>query len=155
MLEVGSKAPDFCLSSAEGDEFCLKDQRGKWVVLYFYPKDNTSGCTTEALEFSELMPLYEAAGVAVYGISPDSLESHRKFISKHGLRVALLSDPDRKVLKLYGAWGKKKMYGKEVEGVIRSTVVIDPKGMVQLRWPSAKSKGHAALVFEGLKEMLG
>jgi peroxiredoxin Q/BCP len=100
------------------------------------------------------MPQFQAAGVAVYGISPDSLESHRKFISKHGLKVALLSDPDRRVLKVYGAWGRKKMYGKEVEGVIRSSVVIDPKGMVQLRWPNAKSKGHAALVLEGLREML-
>jgi peroxiredoxin Q/BCP len=101
------------------------------------------------------MPQFQAAGVAVFGVSPDSVESHRKFIEKHGLKVSLLSDPEREILRSYGAWGKKKMYGKEVEGVIRSTVVIDPKGVVQLRWPSAKSKGHAAQVLEGIRELLG
>ncbi|MCU0587951.1 MAG: peroxiredoxin [Syntrophobacteraceae bacterium] len=155
MLNAGSKAPDFCLTSHTGDEVCLKDLLGSWVVLYFYPKDNTSGCTTEALEFTGLMPRFGEAGVQVYGISPDSVESHGKFIGKHGLAVPLLSDPGHQVLESYGAWGKKKMYGKEFEGVIRSTVVIDPKGVIQLAWPSAKSKGHAAAVLEGVLELMG
>ncbi len=101
------------------------------------------------------MPQFQALGVKVYGVSPDSVESHRKFTEKHGLKVSLLSDPQREILKSYGAWGKKKMYGKDVEGVIRSTVVIDPKGVIQLRWPGAKSKGHAAQVLEGIRELLG
>jgi len=155
MLKAGDRAPDFRLPTPDGGEVALKDLLGSWVVLYFYPKDGTSGCTTEALEFSELMPRFQAAGVKVYGISPDSVESHRKFIRKHGLKVPLLSDPDHKILDLYGAWGKKKMYGKEFEGVVRSTVAIDPQGTVQLAWPAAKSKGHAAEVLEGIIELLG
>jgi len=155
MLKVGDKAPDFCLPSSAGDQVCLRDLLGNWVVLYFYPKDGTSGCTTEALEFSQLMPHFEAAGVRVYGISPDSVDSHGKFIQKHDLKVSLLSDPAHEILDLYGVWGKKKMYGKEFEGVIRSTVAIDPKGVVQIAWPSAKSKGHAAAVLEGIKELMG
>ncbi len=155
MLKAGDRAPDFCLPSPDGGDVCLRDLLGSWVVLYFYPKDGTSGCTTEALEFSELMPRFQAAGVKVYGISPDSVESHRKFIRKHGLKVPLLSDPDHKILDLYGAWGKKKMYGKEFEGVVRSTVAIDPQGVVQLVWPAAKSKGHAVAVLEGINELLG
>jgi peroxiredoxin Q/BCP len=155
MIEAGRRAPDFCLSSSDKEQVCLRELLGQWVVLYFYPKDNTSGLKKGALEFSELTPQFQSSGAVVYGISPDSPESHKKFIEKHYLKVPLLSDPAREVLKAYGAWGKKQMYGKEHEGVIRSTVAIDPEGVVRLTWPGVQSKGHAAQVLHSLKELLG
>lgn len=154
MIEVGGKAPGFCLPAPNQEEVCLKDLQGRWVALYFYPKDNTSGCTAEALEFSELKAQFEEAGAFVCGVSPDSVESHRKFIQKHDIKITLLSDKDKEVLQLFGAWGKKKMYGKEHEGVIRSTVLIDPQGIVRWTWPSAKSKGHAIQVLDRLKSLV-
>ncbi|MGD9505436.1 MAG: peroxiredoxin [Syntrophobacteraceae bacterium] len=153
MLE-GSGAPDFRLPSADGSELGGADLRGKWCVLYFYPKDNTSGCTAEALEFTALKGEFEALGARVVGVSPDSTASHTKFIAKHNLGVTLLSDPEHGVLKAFDAWGKKKTYGKEYEGVIRSTALIDPEGVVRRVWPKAKSKGHAAEVLEALKSMV-
>ncbi|NLI81146.1 MAG: peroxiredoxin [Deltaproteobacteria bacterium] len=153
MIEKQQPAVDFCMPSATGSEICLKDLRGKWVVLFFYVKDNTSGCTSEALEFSEHLHEFEAAGAVVFGVSPDSVESHRKFQEKHALKLTLLSDPEHRVLEAYGAWGPKKMYGKEYFGVIRSSVLIDPAGNVAHVWPGAKSKGHAAEVLAKLREL--
>ena len=151
MIEIGSEAPDFRLDSDDDDSVSLRDFRGMWVVLYFYPKDNTSGCTTEAREFSEHVPDFEAMKVLVLGISPDTAASHKKFREKQKLSVKLLSDPERKVLKAYGAWGLKKSYGKEYEGVVRSTVVIDPEGIVRKVWPKVKAAGHAKEVLDILK----
>ncbi|WP_457564554.1 thioredoxin-dependent thiol peroxidase [Caminibacter sp.] len=146
-------APDFCLPNQDEVEICLRDLKGKWVILYFYPKDNTPGCTTEAKEFSELLEEFEKEGAIIIGISPDSPKRHCNFIEKHGLKITLLSDENKEVLKAYGAWGKKKMYGKEYEGVIRSTFIIDPDGNIIKEYKKVKAKGHAAKVLEDLREI--
>ncbi len=153
MLEVGQKAPDFCLPNSDEVEICLKDLKGKWVVLYFYPKDNTPGCTTEALDFTKLLAEFEELGAVVLGVSPDSCQSHKRFIDKKGLEVTLLCDEEKEVLKKYGAWGLKKMYGKEYEGVIRTTYLIDPEGNIAALWPKVRVKEHAQKVLATLKEL--
>lgn len=153
MLEIGQKAPEFCLKNQDEVEICLKDLKGKWIVLYFYPKDNTPGCTTEACDFTNELKEFEELDAIILGVSPDSCESHRKFIEKKDLKITLLCDEDRKVLKEYGAWGKKKMYGKEYEGVIRSTFLIDPEGNIAYIWPKVRVKGHVEKVKEKLKEL--
>ena len=161
MLERGEKAPDFVLKDSDGKEVRLSDFRGNWVVVYFYPKDNTSGCTKEACDFTELLPKFEDMGAVVIGISPDSTESHKRFAEKHGLKIILLSDPEKEVLKAFGAWGKKKNYGREYEGVIRSTYILDPEGRVAWVWKNVrvrtKRKGkeirHADQVREKLAEL--
>jgi peroxiredoxin Q/BCP len=153
MIEVGQKAHDFCLPNQDEVEICLKDLKGKWVVLYFYPKDNTPGCTTEAKDFTEHLKEFEELDAVVLGVSPQDCESHRKFIQKQGLKVTLLCDTDKEVLRAYGAWGKKKMYGKEYEGVIRTTLLIDPDGKIAYIWPKVRVKGHVEQVKEKLKEL--
>ena len=153
MIEVGQKAPEFCLPNQDEVEICLKDLKGKWVVLYFYPKDNTPGCTTEAKEFTEALKDFEELDAVVLGVSPQDCVSHRKFIEKHSLGVTLLCDTEHKVLKAYGAWGKKKLYGKEYEGVIRTTVLIDPDGNIAYIWPKVRVKGHVEKVKEKLQEL--
>jgi thioredoxin-dependent peroxiredoxin len=145
-LTVGVKAPPF-----PGQ----KTLAGKWVVLYFYPKDFTSGCTTEACEFSAALPFFKKLGATVIGVSPDTEERHQKFAEKHGLEITLLADPDREVLGRYGAWGKKNMYGRVVEGVLRSTVLIDPAGKIAHHWPKVKAAGHAEEVRKKLEELRG
>jgi peroxiredoxin Q/BCP len=121
---------------------CLKDLKGKWVILYFYPKDNTSGCTKEAVDFSKELKDFRKMGATVIGISPDSTTSHVNFINKHNLKISLLSDTEHKVLEKYGVWQKKKMYGREYYGVVRTTFVIDPKGKVKQVWNKVKVAGH-------------
>ncbi len=153
-VEVGQKAPPFCLPDEEGKEVCLEDFRGKWVVLYFYPKDNTPGCTKEAQAFSELLDKFEELGAVVLGVSPDSVESHRKFKEKKGLKVRLLSDESKDVLKSYGVWQKKKMYGREYDGVVRTTYLIDPEGNVAHLWKRVRVKGHAEAVLNKLREFV-
>ncbi len=151
-LTVGDTAPDFILPDADGKEVSLSQMSGQWVVLYFYPKDSTSGCTTEAIEFTELAPEFEKLGAVVLGVSKDSVASHRKFIDKKGLGVGLLSDENSTVLDLYGAWQMKKQCGKECMGTVRSTVLIDPQGKVAEVWPKVtKAAGHAAKVLEAFK----
>lgn len=152
MVEVGDAAPDFCLPSGEGEEVCLSSFRGKWVVLYFYPKDNTSGCTQEAMDFTTALDALHALDAEVLGISRDSLASHRKFAEKHGLMVKLLSDPDHKVMDGYGVWALKKMYGQEKYGVVRSTFLIGPDGRIARIWRSVKVKGHVEMVVKSLKK---
>ncbi len=157
-MEAGQKAPDFCLMNDNGQTVCLKDFLGKWVVLYFYPKDNTSGCTKEAIDFSELADEFAAKNAVILGVSPDSEESHKKFKTYHNININLLSDSTREVMKEYGAWGMKKNYGKEYEGVIRSTFLINPEGIIDYRWKNVrvqyKSKDkiikHAEKVLEKL-----
>ncbi len=161
MITTGTKAPDFCLENQDDKEISLEDNKGKWIILYFYPKDNTSGCTKEACDFTESLKDYKKLDAVVMGVSPDSTESHRNFIEKRGLGIALLSDPDKKTHKAYGAWGLKKNYGKEYEGVIRSTFIISPEGKIAEAWSKVKVRvkrkdgetRHVDVVKERLKEL--
>lgn len=153
-LKPGDDAPPFRLPSANGGEISLSDFLGKWVVLYFYSKDNTSGCTAEALEFTELKPEFDALNAVIIGISKDSPASHKKFAEQRSLNITLLSDVERKALEAYGAWQLKKTYGKESWGVVRSTVIIDPQGKIARIWPKvAKASGHAAVVLSGFRTL--
>lgn len=134
----GKTAPDFLLVGSDGKQHALEDYRGRKVLLFFYPKDHTSGCTKEACGFRDVYGELRKAGVVVLGISKDGLDSHRKFIGDHQLPFLLLSDPDKAVMRKYGAWGKKTMYGKEVEGTIRSSVLIDSDGKVLKHWQNVR-----------------
>ena len=150
-LSAGDKAPPFDLPSDSGKNIKLGDYSGKTFVLYFYPKDNTPGCTREAQAFTKLLPKFKKAGVDVLGVSKDSVASHCGFRDKLKLKVPLLSDPDLSVHKAYGAYGEKVMYGKKVQGVIRSTFLID-KGKIKRAWGSVKVDGHAEAVLAALDE---
>lgn len=152
MIEEGQTAPAFTLNDQDGKPRSLKDYRGQWVVLYFYPKDDTPGCTTQACEFTEGVQAFQNLGATVLGCSPDDAASHRAFIEKHKLKISLLSDETLAVMKAYGAYGEKNMYGKTTMGVIRSTVVIDPKGVIQKHWKKVNAAGHAEKVREWLAE---
>jgi len=152
-LEIGQPAPAFDLPDQDGVEVSLAALAGRWVVLYFYPKDDTPGCTTEACEFTEGIDAFRSLDAVVLGCSPDSPEKHRKFIAKHDLLLRLLSDPGHKVMEAYGAWGEKNMYGKVSVGVIRSTVIIDPEGRVAHHWKRVSTKGHAEKVRERLEAL--
>ncbi|MFW9819384.1 MAG: thioredoxin-dependent thiol peroxidase [Candidatus Thorarchaeota archaeon] len=153
-LEIGNKAPDFSLPDKDKKDVSLKDFKGKYVILYFYPKDNSPACTTEAIGFTGILPALQKLDAIVIGISPDSPESHAKFIEKKNLEVILLSDMDKKVIKKYGKWGKKKFRGKEYMGVIRSTFLIDPDGNIAHIWPKVSVKGHPEDVENVLKEIV-
>lgn len=152
-LKVGADAPKFCLPDKDNKEVCLDDFKGKYIVLYFYPKDNSPGCTTEAIGFTGILPKLEKLDAVVVGVSPDSPESHAKFIEKKNLKVILLSDVDKKVIKEYGKWAKKKFRGKEYMGVIRSTFLIDPKGKISHIWPKVSVNGHPEDVQKILTEL--
>lgn len=153
MIEEGKPAPDFTLVADDGRSVSLKDLRGKRVVLYFYPRDDTPGCTIEACGFRDVLPDVSDAGAVVLGVSRDDSESHVRFKKKFNLNFPLLSDPEAKVHRQYGAWGRKNMYGKETEGVIRSTLLIDEQGRVAKHWPRVRAEGHAEEVLRALKEM--
>ena len=161
MADENKIASDFTLLDQNEKEISLKDYRGKWVVLYFYPKDNTSGCTKEACDFTDNSQFFLEMDAEIIGISPDSSQSHRKFIEKHNLKITLLSDPEKKVIKEYGAWGIKKNYGREYEGLIRSTFLISPDGLVKKVWKNVKVRikrksgevKHAEVVKETLQQL--
>ncbi len=153
MIEVGKKAPAFSLESSDGGSVKLADFAGKTVVLYFYPRDNTPGCTVEAEGFRDAVPALKKLGAVVLGVSKDSISSHCKFRDKYKLTFPLLSDPDGKVLEAYGAWGDKVMYGKKMKGIIRSTVLIDKAGKVAKHWPKVSVKGHVDDVVESAKAL--
>ncbi len=152
-MRIGDKAGDFCLLDHKGEEHCLRDYRGKWIVLYFYPKDNTSGCTREAKDFTSLRDEFENLGAVIIGISKDSPKSHERFIIKQNLGILLLSDESHKVIEKYGAWGKKKNYGREYFGTIRSTFLINPEGKIVYIWPKVRVNAHAEEVLNKLKEV--
>ena len=152
-LKIGNKAHDFSLNNQAEEKKSLKEFQGKWVILYFYPKDNTSGCTMEAIEFTALKEEFEKLDAVILGISPDPPKSHRNFIEKKELGITLLSDPDHKVINAYSAWQKKKNNGREYYGVARSTVLIDPRGKIAYVWPKVKVKGHAEAVKVKLAEL--
>jgi peroxiredoxin Q/BCP len=152
MLQDGDKAPEFALPSESGEVLSLKGSRP--AVVYFYPKDDTSGCTSEAKDYSRLAAEFRKAGVAVIGISPDSVESHRKFRAKHGLAVGLAADEDKTVANAYGVWVKKSMYGRTYMGVERATFLVDGRGRIAKSWRKVKVPGHAEEVLAAAKEMV-
>lgn len=155
MTLLGKPLPTFQLTDEQGRTVTAKDLAGSWTVLYAYPKDLTPGCTTEACDFRDAWPRLQAAGAKVYGLSRDGAPSHQKFIAKHELPFTLLSDPEKQLLTPLGAWGKKLMYGREVEGIIRSTFLVDPKGIIRHVWPKVSVKGHVQAVLDQLAALKG
>lgn len=155
MIKIDSMAPDFCLPNQDDVEICLRDLKGKWIVLYFYPKDNTSGCTTEACDFSDAAPDFSSINAIIIGVSADSTAKHRDFIDKKDLSITLLSDESTSMLQAYGIWSLKKNYGKEYMGIVRSTLIINPEGVVKAIWKNVKVKEHARIVKEKLEELQG
>ena len=153
MLEVGKKAPAFTLESSDGGKVKLADFAGKLVVLYFYPRDNTPGCTVEAENFRDAIPALKKLGAVVLGVSKVSIASHCKFRDKYKLNFPLLTDADGKVMEAYGAWGDKVLYGKKSKGIIRSTVLIGKEGKVLKHWPKVSVKGHVDDVIATVKNL--
>ena len=153
LLQIGQKAPNFSAQDQNSNTASLDDFRDRWLVLYFYPKDDTPGCTVEAIDFTALKEQFGELGAAIIGVSPDSEESHCKFIAKHNLGLQLLSDPERKVTEAYHVWRLKKFMGKEYMGVVRSTFLIAPDGNLAYIWNNVRAKGHAAKVLQKLEEL--
>ena len=153
MPEAGQAAPDFTLPSDQGGDVSLRGLRGKKVVLYFYPKDDTSGCTTQACEFRDAWADVQAAGAIVLGVSPDGVGSHGKFRAKFELPFPLLADEDHRVAEAYGVWGEKKMYGRTYEGILRTTFLIDSQGRITRVFEKVKPAGHAAEVLTALADI--
>ena len=146
MLETGIKAPEFTLKNQDGEEVSLKDFLGKKVILYFYPKDNTPGCTTQACSFGDMYPQIREKGAVVLGVSKDSVASHKKFADKYGLPFTLLSDPELEVIQKYDVWQEKNMYGKKVMGVVRSTYLIDEEGIIKEAFTKVKPGENASCI---------
>ena len=153
MVDVGKKPPAFTLKDQDAHPVRLRDLEGRWVVLYFYPRDDTPGCTIEACDFSAGLREFRALDAVVLGCSPDDAASHTRFMVKHKLRITLLSDPSHAVMTKYGAFGEKTLYGRKVVGVIRSTVLIDPDGRVAHHWKRARARGHAEQVRRTLEAL--
>jgi peroxiredoxin Q/BCP len=153
MLEVGNIVEDFCLPNQDEEEICLRDIKGSWIVLYFYPKDNTPGCSTEACDFTNALPNFDELSAVVLGVSPDSPKKHRNFIEKKELKITLLADENKDLCNAFGAWQLKKNFGKEYMGVVRSTFIIDPDGKVAAVWAKVRVKGHVEEVKNKLEEL--
>jgi peroxiredoxin Q/BCP len=153
MIKENTKAPDFNLPSTNGENQKLKELLGKYVVIYFYPKDDTPGCTIETNDFNKLLPKFKKLNCDIFGISKDTIKSHDKFREKFKIKFDLLSDEEIKVLKKYKVWGKKKFMGREFMGIIRSTILIDKKGKIIKVWDNVKVKDHAKEVLETLKSL--
>lgn len=155
MIEAGTRVDSFTLKDQAGDDVAWDSFRGKPVVFFFYPKANTPGCTKEACAFNDLSPEFDKRGVQVVGISADSIKRQSNFANKYDLTMPLLSDPDHEVLKPWGVWGEKKMYGKTYEGIIRSTFLFDADGVLVHVWPKVRVKGHAQAVLDKVDELFG
>ena len=153
MTPIGKKAPNFFLPDQDGKVHTLKDFQGKWLVLYFYPKDNTPGCTIEAIDFTKYIPQFTKQGAVIVGVSPDSQKSHCIFITKQKLKLILLSDEKHTALEKYGVWGKKKFMGREYLGVLRTTFLIDPQGKIRQIWKEVKVKDHAQEVLKVVQSL--
>lgn len=152
-ITIGKKAPSFTLKDQDGKNVSLADLKGMWAVLYFYPKDNTPGCTIEGIEFTAKKKAFKKLNAVVYGISGDSTESHCNFIKKHSLGITLLTDPEKKMMEKYDAFREKMLYGRTFLGIVRSTVLLDPTGKVAHHWKKVQAKGHAEKVLEKLSEL--
>ena len=153
MLEIGKKVPEFCLPNQDDVEICSRDLKGKWIVLYFYPRDNTPGCTTEACEFTEAEPEFDDMDAIILGVSADTTKKHRNFIEKKNLGITLLSDESTEMMQEFGVWQLKKNYGKEYMGIVRSTFLIDPDGIIKEIWEKVRVKDHVQNVKEKLLEL--
>jgi len=153
MLEVGDAIPAFCLANQDEEEICIRDIKGRWAVIYFYPRDNTPGCTTEACDFTEALPNFTNLGAIVLGVSPDTPRKHRNFIEKKELNITLLADEEKSLCKDFGVWQLKKNYGKEYMGVVRSTFLIAPDGTLAYKWEKVRVKEHVKAVQEKLEEL--
>lgn len=153
MLTIGNQAPAFSLPNQDEVEISLRDLEGKWIVLYFYPKDSTPGCTTEACDFTQAVQVFEDLNAVILGVSPDSMASHQKFIAKQKLDLTLLSDVSTEVAQAYGVWQLKKFCGKEYMGIVRSTFLIDPSGKIARIWSNVKVAGHAQEVKNVLESL--
>jgi thioredoxin-dependent peroxiredoxin len=147
-MKVGEVAPTFTAPDREGKSISLQDFQDRSIVLYFYPKDNTPGCTTEAIDFTDKLAEFQALNAQVIGISPDSIASHGKFIDKHNLKIILLSDPEHQIAESYGVWQLKKFMGKEYMGIVRSTFLIDPTGKISQIWSNVRVKNHVDTVLK-------
>ena len=155
MPAPGTQAPDFTLLDQDGTAHTLGQYRGKWVLVYFYPKDDTPGCTKEACAIRDADPDLSSLGAVVLGISADSVKSHKKFAEKYGLTFPILADEDRVAIDAYGVWGDKKFMGREYEGILRTSFLIDPEGVIRKVYENVKPEVHAAEVLQDLKEAIG
>lgn len=154
-LKIGDQAPKICLLDQNEKEVTLENYQSRWMIIYFYPKDSTPGCTIEAREFTQYLSQFKKMDAVILGVSSDSAKSHCNFIEKEDLKITLLCDPDHEALQAYGAWGLKKNYGKEYMGVVRSTFIISPDGDIAAVWSPVKVDGHVEAVLEKLKEVRG
>ena len=152
-MNIGQSAPEFTALDRDGKSTQLQDFNGQWLVLYFYPKDLTPGCTTQAIEFTAQLPQFQALNTQIVGISPDSIASHDKFIKKHSLEIILLSDPEHQIAEAYGVWQLKKFMGKEYMGIVRSTFLIDPSGKIVQVWSKVKVKNHVDTVLQAVRSI--
>ena len=150
-MDIGDRIPDLPLALSSGKHASLGDYAGNWLALYFYPKDSTPGCTTEGLDFNALLPKFKRAGAQVLGVSRDSLKSHQNFCSKQGFKFDLVSDGDEAVCNAFGVIQPKKLYGRDYVGIVRSTFLIDPDGVIRQKWQPVKVAGHAQAVLDALK----
>ena len=150
-MDIGDRIPDLPLALSSGKHASLGDYAGNWLALYFYPKDSTPGCTTEGLDFNALLPKFKRAGAQVLGVSRDSLKSHQNFCSKQGFKFDLVSDGDEAVCNAFGVIQPKKLYGRDYVGIVRSTFLIDPDGVIRQKWQPVKVPGHAQAVLDALK----
>ena len=155
MIKIDEKAPAFCLPNQDDIEICSRDLKGKWIVLYFYPRDNTPGCTTEACEFTEAAPDFSDLDAIILGVSADSTKKHRNFIEKKELGITLLSDESTEMMQEYGVWQLKKNYGKEYMGIVRTTFIINPEGIVKAVFEKVRVKEHVAKVQAELESLQG
>jgi peroxiredoxin Q/BCP len=152
-MQIGQSAPEFTAPNRAGEHVSLQDFKGQWLVLYFYPKDDTPGCTTQAIEFTGKLAQFQALNAQIVGISPDSIAAHGKFITKHNLEIMLLSDLEHQIAESYGVWQLKKFMGKEYMGIVRSTFIIDPTGKVAQFWSKVKVKNHVDTVLTKLNQL--